>query len=148
MKLEGSREVETGKENVWKFISKAGNLAECLPDTKSYDVVDENTIKAELKVGVGFIKEVFDSTIKYGDVDAEAGRMKLTIAAKAKSNSANVEIDITVDGNDSSSRIGWTVNAVMAGKLASIGGRYISKAADKIIDKSFQCMTAKLLAEN
>lgn len=146
MKLEGSRDVESSSEAVWDFISNAKNMAECLPDAKSTEVVDDTTIKAQLRVGVGFIKETFDSVIKFQDLDRDNGRMKMSIEAKAKSNNANVDIEVSITGDGSNSTIGWTVNAVMAGKLASVGQRYISKAADKIIQKSFECMTTKLSA--
>lgn len=144
MKLEGSREVESSAESVWDFVSSTKNMAECLPEAKSCEVVDEITIKAQLKVGVGFIKEVFDSVIKYQDLDRENGRMKMSIEAKAKSNIANIDIDVSITGDGSKSTISWMVNAVMAGRLASVGQRYISKAADKIIQGSFECMTSKL----
>ena len=144
MKIEGSRDVKTSVKAVWDFITNAGNMAECLPDVKSHEVVDDKTIKAQMKVGVGFIKETFDSTIKFSEVDEAGSNLKITINARAKSDSATMNIDVHIDGDDSNATLKWTVDAVMAGKLASIGQRYISKVSDKIIEQSFECMMSKL----
>lgn len=144
MKIEGSREVNTSANAVWNFITNAGNMAECLPDVKSHEVVDDKTIKALMKVGVGFIKETFDSTIKFSEVDEANKNLKITIDAKAKANSATMTIDVHVNGDDSKADLKWTVDAVMAGRLASIGQRYISKISDKVIEQSFECMMSKL----
>ena len=101
MKLEGSKEVNTSAKAVWDFITNAKNMAECLPDVKSHEVVDDRTIKAEMKVGIGFIKEVFDSTIKYSEVDEANKHLKITIDSRAKANTATMNIDVHVDGDDS-----------------------------------------------
>ena len=119
-------------------------MAECLPDVKSHEVVDDRTIKAEMKVGIGFIKEVFDSTIKYSEVDEANKHLKITIDSRAKANTATMNIDVHVDGDDSKASLKWTVDAVMAGRLASIGQRYISKVSDRVIEQSFECMMSKL----
>lgn len=144
MKFEGSREVGTGVGAVWDFLSNPNNMAECLPDVKSHEIVDDRTIKAQMKVGVGFIKEVFDSTISFSNVNNDTKDMKITIDAKAKANTATINIDVHVDGDDSNAQLKWTVDAVMAGRLASIGQRYISKISDKVIEQSFECMMKKL----
>lgn len=144
MKFEGSREVSTGSQAVWDFLTNPNNMAECLPDAKTKEVVDDKTIKAQLKVGVGFIKEVFDSTISFSEVDAGSKNLKMVIDAKAKANTATINIDVHVDGGDSSATLKWSVDAVMAGRLASIGQRYISKVSDKVIEQSFECMMSKL----
>lgn len=144
MKIEGSREVNTGAKAVWEFLTDANNMAGCLPDVKSSEVVDDKTIKALMKVGVGFIKETFDSTIKFSEVNEANKNLKITIDAKAKANSATMNIDVHVDGDDSKANLTWTVDAVMAGRLASIGQRYISKVSDKVIEQSFECMMSKL----
>ncbi len=144
MKFEGSRDVNASSKAVWDFLMDPHNLAECLPDAKSTEVVDDKTIKAQLKVGVGFIKETFDSTVKYSDINEASGTVKLTIDAKAKNNSSTVTIDASVAGDDNSAKLKWNVDAIMAGRLASIGQRYISKVADRIIEKSFECMMSKL----
>ncbi len=144
MKFEGSREVNTSSQAVWDFLTNPNNMAECLPDAKSHEVVDDKTIKAQLKVGVGFIKEVFDSTISYSEVKPDSKDMKITIDAKAKANTATINIDVHVDGADSAAKLQWTVDAVMAGRLASIGQRYISKVSDRVIEQAFECMMSKL----
>ncbi len=144
MKFEGSREVNSGTKAVWDFLMDPHNLAECLPDATGTEVLDSSTIKTHLKVSVGFIKETFDSKISYGDVDREGKKVRLTIDAKGKNNSSTVNIGVIVEGDDTKSKLSWDVEAVMAGRLASIGQRYISKVADRIIEKSFECMMGKL----
>lgn len=144
MKFEGSREVEAGSRAVWDFIIVPQNLADCLPDATETQVAEGKTITAKMRVGVGFIKDTFDSRISYRDVNEQNMTVGLAIDAKAKSNSSNVLIDISVSGDDSTATLKWSVDAMMAGRLASIGQRYISKVADRIIERSFECMMAKL----
>lgn len=144
MKFEGSREVKTSAGAVWDFMNNPNNMAQCLPDVKSHEIVDDKTIKAQMKVGVGFIKEVFDSTLHFSDVKEDTRDMKITIDAKAKSNTATINIDVHVGEDGSNAKLNWTVDAVMAGRLASIGQRYISKVSDRVIEQAFECMMSKL----
>ena len=57
MKFEGSKEINVNSSLIWGFLTNPTNLAECLPDAKSYEVVDDKTIKAKLKIGISFIKD-------------------------------------------------------------------------------------------
>jgi carbon monoxide dehydrogenase subunit G len=143
LKFEGSKEVSTGTGNVWKFITTPENMAQCMPDVQSYNVVDDNTVNAKLKVGIGFIKEIFDSVISFSVVE-EGKKLLITVNSKGKSNTATIKIDASLEGNEQSTTLKWDVDAMMAGKLASIGQRYIQKVSDKIIEQAFVCMTKKL----
>ena len=143
MKFEGSKQVDTGTENVWKFITTPENMAQCMPDVQSYNVVDDKTINAKLKVGIGFIKEIFDSVISFSVVE-EGRKLLITVNSKGKSNTATIKIDASLEGNEQNTTLKWNVDAMMAGKLASIGQRYIQKVSDKIIEQAFVCMTKKL----
>lgn len=143
MKFEGSKQVDTGTENVWKFITTPENMAQCMPDVQSYNVVDDKTINAKLKVGIGFIKEIFDSVISFSVVE-EGKKLLITVNSKGKSNTATIKIDASLEGNEQNTTLKWNVDAMMAGKLASIGQRYIQKVSDKIIEQAFICMTKKL----
>ncbi len=143
MKFEGSKQVDTGTENVWKFITTPENMAQCMPDVQSYNVVDDKTINAKLKVGIGFIKEIFDSVISFSVVE-EGKKLLITVNSKGKSNTATIKIDASLEGNEQNTTLKWNVDAMMAGKLASIGQRYIQKVSDKIIEQAFVCMTKKL----
>ncbi len=143
MKFEGSKHVETGMENVWKFITTPENMAQCMPDVQSYEVIDDKTINAKLKVGIGFIKEIFDSVISFSVIEA-GKKLLITVNSKGKSNTATIKIDASLDGDEKNTTLKWNVDAMMAGKLASIGQRYIQKVSDKIIEQSFVCMTEKL----
>ena len=143
MKFEGSKQVDTGTENVWKFITTPENMAQCMPDVQSYNVVDDKTINAKLKVGIGFIKEIFDSVISFSVLE-EGKKLLITVNSKGKSNTATIKIDASLEGNEQNTTLKWNVDAMMAGKLASIGQRYIQKVSDKIIEQAFVCMTKKL----
>jgi carbon monoxide dehydrogenase subunit G len=143
LKFEGSKQVDTGTENVWKFITTPENMAQCMPDVQSYNVVDDKTINAKLKVGIGFIKEIFDSVISFSVVE-EGKKLLITVNSKGKSNTATIKIDASLEGNEQNTTLKWNVDAMMAGKLASIGQRYIQKVSDKIIEQAFICMTKKL----
>ncbi len=145
MKLEGSKEIAKDFDSVWAFVTDAKNMAECMPDVKEYKIVDPTTIEAKIKVGVGFIKETFDSVVKFAP-DRSNKKILIALDAKTKSNSANVKIDVSVDGDSSKTSLKWNVDAIMAGRLASIGQRYISKVSDNIIEKAFGCMASKLSA--
>ena len=68
----------------------------------------------------------------------------ITVNSKGKSNTATIKIDASLEGNEQNTTLKWNVDAMMAGKLASIGQRYIQKVSDKIIEQAFVCMTKKL----
>ena len=144
MNFEGSKEVKSGVGKVWKFMTAPENMVQCMPDVQSYNVVDSKTVQAKLKVGIGFIKEIFDSVITFAEVEADK-KLLITVNSKAKANSATIKIEVSIDGDDTKSTLKWNVDAIMAGRLASIGQRYIQKVSDKIVEQSFVCMTQKLL---
>lgn len=144
MKFEGSKEINVNSSLIWGFLTNPTNLAECLPDAKSYEVVDDKTIKAKLKIGISFIKETFDSTIIYSEVMLDSKYMKITIDAKGKANSATINIEVNIEDIGSITKLHWMVDAFMTGKLVSVGQRYILKVADRLIEQAFTCMISKL----
>lgn len=143
MRFEGSKQVDTETENVWKFVTDPENMVQCIPDVQSYNIVDDETINAKLKVGMGFIKDIFDSVISFSIVE-DGKKLLITVNSKGKSNTVTIKIDVSLEGNEHNTTLKWNVDAMIAGKLASVGQRYIQKYSDKIIEQAFVCMTKKL----
>lgn len=145
MRVEGSKEIAKDFESVWSFLTDAKNIAGCIPDAKEYNIVDQNTIDAKIKVGVGFIKETFDTSLHF-EPDKDKKKIMISMTAKTKANNANVKIDVSIEGDSSRTSLKWDVDAIMAGRLASIGQKYIINLSNSIIEKAFSCMETKLMA--
>ena len=146
MQFQGTVEIAAPRARVWAFLMDPNQVGGCGPGVESIEVVDADHFKAKAKVGVGFISARFVVDMRV----AERNAPDLAIL-KAHGQAPGSAVDATADMRLSGPAEGpttmdWSADVLIAGTLASVGGRLIEGTANKMIGQTFVCMKTKLEA--
>ncbi|MDS1138416.1 CoxG family protein [Nitratireductor indicus] len=148
MNLSGVYEVAASKTRVWEALTQAESLARILPGCDHLEEVGENRYAATVSVKVGPIRARFKGKVQLEDLDPCNG-FRLTGSGDGGASghargSACIRLE---EGEDGSTRIAYTAETVMNGKLAALGGRLVEAVSMRNIKLMMEGLERELAGE-
>ena len=144
MEMTGDIVIGAPRARVWAGLDDAGVLARCIPGCESVEVTGPNEKSLRVMVKVGPVRARFVGRIRIEPVlpgqscvlhfEGSGG------AAGMATGHSNVEL--TEEGD--ATRLRYTVQAAVGGKLGQIGGRMIDAAAKQMADQFFAAFNQQL----
>ncbi|MGQ7792480.1 xanthine dehydrogenase family protein molybdopterin-binding subunit [Faunimonas sp. B44] len=134
---QGTFEVAAPPSAIWNALLDPETLRRVIPGAHTVDVVGENHYRAEVSLGVGPIKGRFVADVRLSDLETERfarldGGMSGPLGGST--GSGEVTLTPTADG----CRLDYTYSVVVNGKVASVGGRMMERAAQIVIGQFFE----------
>ena len=146
MELTGNIVIGAARSRVWAALNDPEVLAVCIPGCEAVEVVGplEKTVRVMIKVGP--VRARFAGRILLGDV-VEAERCSLSFegsggAAGMARGQSQVQLSDEDTPEGLHTRLQYTVQASVAGKLGQVGGRMIDAAAKQMADQFFGAFQA------
>lgn len=142
MHLEGSFETPASRTTVWELLLNSREMVTCFPDVQSFEVLTEETFRANVRVGVSVIKRTMNFDFRIADkVPAKSARL----VGNGQGGGSTVELQIrfTLDETNSGTKIDWTTDMTVHGSLAALGtgilellsGRMVAEVLDRLKSK-------------
>jgi carbon monoxide dehydrogenase subunit G len=144
MELTGDLVIGATRAQVWAALNDPEILAACIPGCEGVEVVSPTEKTARVAVKVGPVRARFSGCIRMDDV-VEAERCAMSFegsggaAGMARGQS---QVELTDEGLHT--RLRYTVQASVAGKLGQVGGRMIDAAAKQMADQFFAAFKARI----
>ncbi|MYZ47099.1 SRPBCC family protein, partial [Propylenella binzhouense] len=137
----GSFEVAAPPSAIWRALLDPETLRKVVPGAHTVNVVGENHYQAEVSLGVGPIKGRFVADVRLSDLETErfarlAGGMTGPLGGSEGTG------DVTITPTDAGCRLDYVYSVVVSGKVASVGGRMMERAAEIIIGQFFERLAA------
>ncbi|MCP5180746.1 MAG: carbon monoxide dehydrogenase subunit G [Pseudomonadales bacterium] len=138
MEQQGEYLIPAPKARVWAALNDPQVLAGCIQGCQEMQRLDDSHFDARVKARVGPVSATFDVALELQDVRAPdsyriVGNVKGGAAGFARGE-AVVKLDAAeADGT----RLTYTVEAAIGGKLAQVGSRLIDAATRKMADEFF-----------
>lgn len=147
MQLSGGVLISASRARVWSALNDPDVLAACIPGCEGVEVVSPTEKTARVMVKVGPVRARFAGRILLSDV-TENERCALGFegsggAAGMARGQSQVELSDEAGGT----RLNYTVQASVAGKLGQVGGRMIDAAAKQMADQFFTAFQAQVAPE-
>ena len=144
MEMNGEFTVPATRAAVWEALNDPDTLSRCIPGCESITRTSDTQFDAEMRAKIGPVKAKFTTTIELSDLVPPnsytlSGQGKGGAAGFAKG-SARVQLESAADGT----KVIYTADMQVGGKLAQIGSRLVSGAAKKIADQFFQAFSNEL----
>ncbi|NML33396.1 CoxG family protein [Paraburkholderia antibiotica] len=149
MELTETHTLPVAQQQTWDALNDTAVLRACIPGCESIDPDGENAYLVALSAAVGPVKARFKGRMQLTDIDAPN---TYTIVFEGQGGAAgfakgNAQVTLEADG-DAATKLSYTANAQVGGKLAQIGSRLVDGAARKIAGEFFRRFSAQLSGDN
>lgn len=137
MDINGEYLIDAPREVVWRALNDPEMLQQCIPGCDSLQQIDDNRFTASITATIGPVRAKFNTTLSLEDLDPPAayrlvGESKGGAAGFGRG-SALVELDEQGGGT----RLRYTADFKVGGKLAQVGSRLVLGATRKMADEFF-----------
>lgn len=144
MNIEGSYTLPASREAVWEMINDPDVLRECIPGCEELESQSPTEMTAVVVTKVGPIKARFAGGVTLEDLQPPSsyrivGEGKGGIAGFAKGHA-----DVNLEPEDEGTRLTYTVEVQIGGKIAQLGQRLVHSTAKKLADQFFNCLREKI----
>lgn len=138
MQMTGEQHVAAPRARVWEALNDPAVLAACIPGCQSLEREGEDRFAAVAEVKIGPIGARFKGAVTLSDIDAPnsyvlSGQGNGGIAGNAK---GRAQVRLADDG--AGTRVSWTVDAEVGGRMAQLGGPIIDATARQLAGRFFQ----------
>jgi len=138
MELKGERRLGIDRAATWRALRDPEVMRACIPGCESVERVGDDEFKVAVAAALGPVRARFQGRILMEDV-VEPASYTLRFegqggAAGFAKGTARVALD---EEAGATTRLGYTVQAQVGGKLAQVGSRLIDSAALKLADEFF-----------
>ena len=147
MDMKDSRIINAPQAKVWAALNDPAMLKQCIIGCDSLDATADDTFVAAMSVKVGPVSAKFKGKLQLENVQPP-NRYTLKFEGQGgpagfANGTAGVSLTAETPGT---TRLDYTANAMIGGKLAQVGSRLVDAAARKIADDFFSKFDA-LVAE-
>jgi carbon monoxide dehydrogenase subunit G len=137
MQLTDTRDIKADPMTVWAAILNPDVLKECVPGCESMSGSVADGFEAVVVQKVGPVKATFTGVVKLSDI---VEGKSLRISGEGKGGPAGFAkggADVTLEPTETGTRLSYTVEASVGGKIAQLGSRIIDGFAKKMADDFF-----------
>ena len=146
MRFQGDVTIEAPRQRAWEFLTDPHQVTQCAPDVQKLDVQDDERFTVVVRAGVGPVKGTFTFAVTWLEREAPE-RAKVQARGKIPGSAVDMMTEMTLtETGDAQTVLHWEADVSVKGVIASVGGRLIQVAADKITQQLFACIKAKLEA--
>jgi 2-furoyl-CoA dehydrogenase large subunit len=131
---------------VWDLLMDPTALASVLPGCDELELTGDNAYRAEMRIGVGPVRGRYAVRVSLSDLDPPHA---LTLSGDAEgalgmgAGAGRVILEAVPEGT----RVRYTYEATIGGKVAAVGGRMLDGAARVIIAQFFERLVRQLSGE-
>jgi carbon monoxide dehydrogenase subunit G len=144
MEMTGEQLIPASQQDTWNALNDPEILKACVPGCEAIDPVAPNEFQVAMVARVGPVSAKFKGKLSLSDLDPPNS---YSIAFEGQGGAAGFgkgSARVTLATQDGGTRLGYTVNASVGGKLAQIGSRLVDAAARKIADDFFKAFNDKV----
>lgn len=137
MKLENSVTIPAPQQTVWDALNDETLLIDCVPGCERLERVSDSELAGAVTVKLGAVKAKLNGEVRMENVNAPHS---YTLVGQGKGAaglaSGRADVSLHEEGPDST-RLDYSAEAKVGGKLAQMGGRLIDSTANKYASQFF-----------
>lgn len=137
MDMSGERLIAAPRETVWAALNDPEVLKACIPGCESIDKTSDTELKAVVAAKIGPISARFNGAVTLSELDPPnsyliSGEGQGGVAGFGKGNAR-----VHLADEAGATRLNYTVNAQIGGKMAQLGARLIDSVAKSYAETFF-----------
>ena len=129
---------------VWDGLNDPQVLKRCIAGCESIERVADNAYKVAMTVAIGPVKAKFKGDLKLEDIDAPNAYTIRFSGQGGVAGFGNGSARVTLQPEGDATRLHYTVDAQVGGKVAQVGSRLIDGASRKMADDFFNAFRREI----
>jgi uncharacterized protein len=137
MEMTGEQLIPLAQDDTWRALNDTAILKECIPGCESIEQVSEAEYQLVMTAKVGPVSAKFKGRMTLTDVEPPRAYTLVFEGQGGVAGFAKGQASVKLTPEDGATRLGYTVKAMIGGKLAQVGARLIDGVAKKLADQFF-----------
>lgn len=139
MELNGERLIQASVEKTWEALNDPAVLKQCIPGCESLERTADDTFTAALALKIGPVNAKFKGLVRLSELNPPNS---YTLGFEGQGGMAGfgkgtAAVSLTSEG-PTQTRLNYTANAKVGGKIAQVGSRLVDATAAKMADDFFK----------
>ena len=147
MELSGDILIGAPKEKVWAGLNDPEVLTRCIPGCEGVESTSPTERTARVAVKVGPVRARFVGHICMEDVVPNQGCTLRFQGSGGTAGMAKGQSHVELIDEAGATRLRYTAQASIGGKLGQVGGRMIDAAAKQMADQFFKAFNAQMVGD-
>ena len=146
--MSGEYVIPAPRKDVWVALNDPEILKQCIPGCESVDKTSDTEFEAKVTAKVGPVRAKFTGKVTLSDINPPNG---YTISGEGSGGAAGFAkggAKVSLSDDPEGTKLSYSVDATVGGKLAQIGSRLIDSTAKKMANDFFSTYDAGCLDIN
>lgn len=148
MELQGSVTLPSTPDQVWQALNDPDVLRQCIPGCEEVRQISAEEMHARVMLKLGPVRANFVGKVKLTDVRPLQGCTLNFEGSGGSAGFAKGSSVISLSAVAEGTRLDYTAQASVAGKLGQIGGRLMDASARQLADRFFTAFKARFEASS
>lgn len=146
MDINGEYLIPSNRATVWAALNDPEVLKACIPGCEELTATEgQEGFEAKVTAKIGPVKATFRGAVRLEDIVEGEGYSLVGEGKGGPAGFAKLKSQVRLaDAEGGATRLTYTTDAQLGGKLAQLGSRLIEGTARKYADDFFACLTARL----
>lgn len=147
MKLSGSYQIKLEKQKVWEALNDPEILKKSIPGCEEFTKNSDTKFTATATNKIGPFNASFTGNIELKEIDAPNSYV-IEGSGNSPVGFASGSAKVSLENSDGGTKLSYTVEANVGGKIAQVGSRLIDMTAKKMSDIFFGKFSKLIASEN
>ncbi len=145
MELTGDILIGAPREKVWAGLNDPEILMRCIPGCESMEATSPTERTARVAVKVGPVRARFVGHVRMEDIRPNVGCVLRFQGSGGAAGMAKGHSNVELTDEAGSTRLRYTAQAAIGGKLGQVGGRMIDAASKQMADQFFTAFNEQMV---
>ena len=144
MELTGAVVIEATRDQVWNALNDVSVLQACIPGCEEVTNDSDTVRRARVMVKLGPVRARFSGTLTLSEVVIPERCLMCFEGSGGAAGMASGRSQVELTEENGLTRVTYTVQASVGGKLGQIGGRLLDASARQLADQFFAALRERL----
>jgi len=147
MEMTGEQLIPLPQEATWRALNDTAVLKDCVPGCETIERISDTEYQLTMTAKVGPVNAKFKGKMTLSDVDPPNAYTLVFEGQGGVAGFAKGQANVQLTPNAGRTRLGYTVKAMIGGKLAQVGSRLIDGVAKKMAEQFFTAFNQRVSGE-
>lgn len=147
MKMSGEKTLALPQAKVWEALNDPEILRQSIPGCESFEALSGDRYRATVASRIGPVQARFQGNVQITDIDAPNGYTLSGEGSGGAAGNARGSAKVHLTPVSGGTKLAWTADAQVTGKLAQVGSRLIESTANMMAGQFFDRFEQLLAGE-